>query len=68
LAFRKIVSVKRDGKGFNIRTDATLGSRDVTYVSGSGGFEFLDSFNFTVVDMGAYDLIIAEKIFILWEE
>lgn len=68
LAFRKIVSVKREGKGFNIRIDAVLGSRDVTYVASSGEFVFLDDFIYSMVDMGTYDLLVIEKIFILWEE
>lgn len=68
LAFRKIVSVKREGRGFNIRTDETLESRDVKYLASSGGFQFLNDFIYTVIDRGAYDEIVSEKIFIIWEE
>lgn len=71
LAFRKIVSVKREGKGFNIKVDEGLvlyGSRDVKYRSTMGKFTFLNEFIYTYVDMGSYDLLVPEKIFIIWEE
>jgi hypothetical protein len=67
LAYRSIVSVKREGLGYNI-VDGTPGNREAQYVAADGKFIFENPFTSTVVDMGAYDLRINEKIFIIWKE
>ncbi len=69
LAYRKIVSVKREGLGYNI-VDATPGNRQVQYVPGSGRFIFLNDFSKTISPRPTPGPIlwINEKIFIIWQE
>ena len=69
LAYRKIVSVKREGLGYNI-VYATPGNRQVQYVPGLGRFEFLNDFSKTISPRPTPGPIlwINEKIFIIWQE
>jgi hypothetical protein len=66
LAFRKIVSVKREGIGYNKITSGTPGNRDVLYDASSGTFIFLVPFaGSIIVDPAISEL---EKIHIIWGE
>ena len=69
LAYRKIVSVKREGLGYNI-VYATPGNRQVQYVPGLGRFEFLNDFSKTISPRPTPGPIlwVNEKIFIIWQE
>ena len=69
LAYRKIVSFKREGLGYDIVT-GTPGSRQVQYNDWLGRFIFINSFNSTTVSppWSPIDLVTFEKIFIIWEE
>ncbi len=68
LAFRKIISVKRNGLEFNIIQSGTQLNRDVMYLPGSGGFEFLNPFISTGTASESGPLPLGEKIFIIWDE
>lgn len=69
LAYRKIISVKREGLGYDIVT-GTPGSRQVQYNDWLGRFIFINSFNSVVTSTPwlPVDSIIPEKIFIIWQE
>ena len=68
LAYRQIVSVKREGLGHNI-VDDIPGNREVQYVPGEGKFLFDIPFTTTYISgFGLVDQIIPEKIFIIWKE
>ena len=69
LAYRKIISVKREGTGYDIVT-GTPGSRHVQYNDWLGRFIFINSFNSVVTGTPwlPVDSIIPEKIFIIWQE
>ena len=69
LAYRKIISVKREGLGYDIVTE-TPGNRQVQYVPGSGRFIFLNDFSKTISPRPTPGPIlwINEKIFIIWQE
>lgn len=71
LAYRKIVSVKREGTGYSIVSDSPVG-RQVQYESASGGFTWENAFTgvWEVVDTGSAEILVfkPEKIFIIWEE
>jgi hypothetical protein len=68
LAYRKIVSVKREGMGYNI-VDTAPGNLQVQYLQ-MGEFVFNTAFIFQVEadPTSQTDILIQEKIFILWEE
>jgi len=77
LAFRKILSVKREGIGYNIITDGTPGNREVLYNSSDGSFTFETPFNGQlsggngINGMGGFiflTIVNQEKIFIMWDE
>jgi len=69
LAYRKIISVKREGTGYDIVT-GTPGSRQVQYNDWLGRFIFINSFNSISVSppWSPIDIVTFEKIFIIWEE
>lgn len=69
LAYRKIISVKREGTGYDIVT-GTPGSRQVQYNDWLGRFIFVNSFNSISVSppWSPIDIVTFEKIFIIWEE
>lgn len=72
LAFRDIVSVKREGIGHDIITTGTVGNRQVLYTASGGLFTFDTAFS------GYYELAQGptvrgifwkpEKIFVIWNE
>lgn len=66
LAFREIISVKREGTGFNIVLTGSPGDRDVLY-GNTGSFTFLNPF-FGAASPVLTDPQITEKIFIIWQE
>ena len=69
LAYRKIISVKREGTGYDIVT-GTPGSRQVQYNDWLGRFIFINSFNSISVSppWSPIDIVTFEKIFIIWQE
>lgn len=69
LAYRKIVSVKREGTGYDKVLVAPSG-RQVQYVASEGRFVFENAFTgtSTTVPVAAGTPIINEKIHIIWEE
>lgn len=66
LSYRNIISVKREGLGYNIIESGTPGSRDV--LLGVGTFEFLNPFLGNSFFPTTEDNIIEDKIFIVWDE
>ena len=70
LAYRKIVSVKREGMGYNI-VDTAPGNLQVQYLQ-TGEFVFDTAFTGSyqeIVSAGPVMLFfVTEKIFIIWEE
>lgn len=67
LAYRKIVSVKREGIGYDL-VEGTPGNRQVQYVAADGKFVFENPFTETIVELPTYDIRISEKIFVIWKE
>jgi hypothetical protein len=69
LAYRKIVSVKREGTGHNIVSDPP-GNRQVQYTAATGGFKFENAFTgtSTTMPLPVGFPIVNEKIFVIWEE
>ena len=64
LAYRKIVSVKREGIGYDL-FEGTPGNRQVQYVAADGKFVFENPFSYIVIEDGRR---VPEKIFIIWKE
>lgn len=68
LAFRKIVSVKREGIGYDIVRRAPV-NREVQYATSYGSFTFENAFTGTPGNpFDVSEFPTSEKIFIIWDE
>lgn len=67
LAFRQIVSVKRQGLGYDIITSGSVGNRQVLY-GVAGSFEFMNPFIGSADTSSGIVVITSEKIHVIWHE
>lgn len=67
LAYRKIVSVKREGTGYDIVT-VSPGNRQVQYTDSEGRFTFVNAFAGPDGSVDPAEPVLPEKIHIIWEE
>lgn len=72
LAFRDIIKVSLAGTVYHLVYTGSPGNLEVLYTASTGGFRFLNSFGFqwVVVSAGSveYDLLLKDKIHIIWQE
>lgn len=67
LAYRKIVSVKREGIGYDIVTGTPVG-RQVQYNDWLGRFVFVNAFTGPDGSVDPAEPVLPEKIHIIWRE
>ena len=67
LALVRILGVKRNGLGYNVFEAIVPSSRQCEY-DPAGFINFDIPFTTTVDSSGPFDILVTEKVFVLWEE
>lgn len=67
LAGVTVLRVIREGLGYNRKRSGSIGDRGFRHTSASGRIEFLNEFQGYTVDMGSYDLVVGEKVYVRYK-
>lgn len=67
LAGVTVLRVIREGLGYNRKRSGFIGDRGFRHTPASGRLEFLNPFIGYTVDMGSYDLVVGEKVYVRYK-